>query len=121
MQPVSIGTLVIAGTKYRCKPNQLKDLKFSDQIELEREPKNEHDPNAIACYARSGQIRFHVGYIPSKLAKHFAPMIDNGLRLSAKVRFTNYSRLEINIDLIWEKEDSAAHNVDEFCADNKED
>lgn len=47
-------------------------LKVGMEVELELEPDNPHDPNAIAVFARLGLIfksRVQVGYIPKGTAK----------------------------------------------------
>ena len=42
---------------------------------LIREPDNPHDPNAIAVSL--GGV-WHMGYVPSKLSKNLAPLMDAG-------------------------------------------
>ena len=48
--------------------------------ELVREPDNPHDPNAIKV-----QVAGHfLGYVPSKIARWVAPLIDEGKKLRAE-------------------------------------
>jgi hypothetical protein len=49
-------------------------------LELRRDPCNEHDPNAIAVHAATGE---QVGWVPRELAAELAPELDTGSRWSA--------------------------------------
>ena len=57
---------------------------FADALEegvllsLEREPDNEHDPNAIkVCYKADG-LDLHLGYVAREAATWIAPDLDDG-------------------------------------------
>lgn len=64
---------------------------------LQREPQNPHDPNAIAVCVSAGDTadekRWHVGYLPAKIAAKVAPRIDNGEEFAAE--HTDHGWLEI--------------------------
>ena len=49
---------------------------------LRRDPANEHDPNAIAVYARGGA---QLGWVPREVAPQIAPDLDSGTPWSALV------------------------------------
>jgi hypothetical protein len=52
----------IVGTRFRGPEaiNALRLIRKGDAIELRAEPDNQHDPNAVACYAGD----CHIGYVP---------------------------------------------------------
>jgi len=94
--------LRIAGTKFRCTKDEVRQfVSPGDFVKLEREPKNEFDSNAIACYLG---VR-HVGYVPAAVAKYYAPLLDVGLELAGRVLSTQPDLLIINMQLVWVKED----------------
>jgi hypothetical protein len=51
-------------------------------LELHRDPDNEHDANAIAVLARSGE---QLGWVPREIAEELAPELDAGKPWSAVV------------------------------------
>jgi len=73
-----------AGVFFRIEAYQKADLKVGDTLELEREPNNPHDPNAVRIL-RNGT---HIGYIPGKESKRFAELLDSRIRVSATVTQT---------------------------------
>ena len=59
----------------------------SISINLEREPGNEYDKNAVAVYAAvEGGGSFCVGYLPKTLAALIAPLLDAGKAVGALFR-----------------------------------
>lgn len=50
--------------------------KHGDRIQLVRQPKNIHDPNAVEIWWRDA--RFQLGHIPRKEAAELAPLLDAG-------------------------------------------
>ena len=54
----------------------LRDIAAQDSIalELEPEPDNKHDPNAVKVIANGQQI----GYVPGYIAKSLAPRLERG-------------------------------------------
>lgn len=52
-----------------------------EPLQLEREPANEFDPNAIAVYIDD----FQIGYISSDLARTLAPIMDSGGKVKAEI------------------------------------
>lgn len=105
MPAIKCGQLEIVGAKYRnLSQRQINEL-VNETVDLKREPSNEHDPNAIACFAYLQEGMLHIGYIPAKLAIHLAPMMDEGgMHLQALIKQTDAVRMRILAELIWVKE-----------------
>lgn len=79
------GHLPIAGIKYR-KQDAIKFANSSNQeLGLEREPNNEHDPNAIKLIGISGSNKYFMGYIPKDLSEQ---IVSTGLFDSVKPRLS---------------------------------
>lgn len=71
----------IRGTSYHAAAVKAGQFTPGYLVRLEREPENEHDPNAIAIYAE--RARNKSGYVPRGMAKRLAPLLDSGLDLVA--------------------------------------
>ena len=100
MTKVNAGTFDIRGVKFRNKPEDLTYLEAKMPCKLLPEPTNEFDPNAIAILVGE----HFLGYVPKELAKHFTPMIANGLKLSAMIKSTLPAKLIVTCWLVWDKE-----------------
>lgn len=71
----------IAGWDYYEKDVQKADCGAGTPASLLREPKNEHDPNAVMAAGRAGIKGLglaKVGYVPADEAKRLAPRMDGG-------------------------------------------
>ena len=66
----------LAGVTFRDAQKNIKTFGCEDigSYALVREPENPHDPNAI----RVEVAGFFLGYIPSKIARTLAPLMDAG-------------------------------------------
>ena len=62
----SIRVVPVAGVTFR--PGNVEDASFDPgrRLALVREPKNEHDPNAIAIW--NGERTLQAGYVPAAVA-----------------------------------------------------
>ncbi|MEB3198760.1 MAG: HIRAN domain-containing protein [Candidatus Sericytochromatia bacterium] len=61
-------------------------LTVEDAVELQREPENPFDPNAIAVEWRSlDKASGRLGYIPRGLAAALSPCLDSGTSCQAKI------------------------------------
>jgi single-stranded-DNA-specific exonuclease len=58
------------------------------ELELQRQPGNPHDGNAIAVHYGALQI----GYLRKQIAKHLAPVIDGGARYRARIEHVTGGR-----------------------------
>jgi single-stranded-DNA-specific exonuclease len=71
----------IVGVSFEGRQDLVAGVRAGDALELERQPENEHDPNAIAV--RFGTL--HLGYLRREIARRLAPNIDGGDRYTASV------------------------------------
>jgi hypothetical protein len=106
--------LPIAGMQFR-KSEAIKFAKSSNQgLSLEREPNNEHDPNAIKLIGLSSSTKYFLGYLPKEIS---AQIVTTGLAESVKARLVRiYLRgddyLDIQYQVIGPKTDKK--RFDEF-------
>jgi len=71
-----VKTFKVAGLQHRCKVGDVRKFCEGSAVELIREPRNSHDPNAV-------QVRHygkHIGYVPSDVAREIAPLMDAGFK-----------------------------------------
>lgn len=77
--------LPVAGMAYR-KSDAIKFSRANNQeLSLEREPNNQHDPNAIKLIGISGSNKFFIGYLPKELSEQ---IVDTGLFDNLRARLT---------------------------------
>lgn len=122
---IKCGEFVVAGTKFSLRDrgltiDDLKALTKEATMHLDREPNNEYDKNAIIVSHENK----HFGYVPATLAKHFAPMIDNGAEFYLKVMAVNPTTQLIKVELVWESNQDELFDLtegyDPDSDDNKE-
>jgi single-stranded-DNA-specific exonuclease len=65
----------LAGVTFEGRQDVVARLAPDTRLRVERQPDNEHDPNAIALFDPVGD---HVGYLNRRLAAALAPAIDDG-------------------------------------------
>ena len=106
-EKINLNKFCIAGTQFRKVPQEkLLTLEKGSIVLFEREPENKFDKNAVACYAyldMDGPT--HIGYVPKELARHFSPMLANGLKLHAEVNTVTSTKPIVWVTLVWERED----------------
>src|SRR5580765_652242 len=84
-------TMEVAGIQYRVSVStrrMIGNLIATEivECELEREPKNEHDANAIKVILKTKPYDgFHIGYVPRQIASVRAPVLDAGVHVIAAV------------------------------------
>lgn len=71
----------IVGVSFEGRQDKVGGLVPGNQLELERQPDNPHDPNAIAV--RYGTL--HLGFLKREIARRLAPNVDGGDRYVASV------------------------------------
>jgi single-stranded-DNA-specific exonuclease len=71
----------LAGVSFGGRQDTIAGLVLGSELTLERQADNPHDANAIAV--RFGTLQ--LGFISRGIAKHLAPMIDEGARYRARV------------------------------------
>ena len=78
----------LAGVSFgNCQANIKKwgcdDIRY---FSLQRESNNQHDPNAISVWFQNDQL----GYLQASVAKELAPLLDAGLKPTAKFICRNH-------------------------------
>jgi hypothetical protein len=71
----------VAGVMHYSNRARLMKIVEDDDLELEREPNNEYDKNAIRVAHGGAKL----GYVPRELAQILAPLMDAGLPVRAVV------------------------------------
>ena len=69
---------------------------YTQKMSLEREPENEHDKNAIKVMV--GNI--HLGYVPKKLARKMAKLLDNGYNYISELELMEDSNDNYGIGIV---------------------
>lgn len=87
----------VAGTNFRPDIAEIEpSLTVGAQFSLRREPRNEHDENAVAIYEKNG---YHLGYIPKIKNEVLAHLLDAGKRLSAKLAAKEWNGSWLKLDV----------------------
>lgn len=89
----------VAGTNFRSDIAEIEpNLIVSARLNLQREPRNEHDSSTIAIYASNN---YHLGYIPKNKNEVLAKLLDAGKNLSARLvaKEWNDSWLKLDIEI----------------------
>ncbi len=71
----------LVGVSFEGRQDTIAGLRLGTELELRRQPDNQHDPNAIAVHYGALQL----GFISKGIAKHLAAPIDSGARYRARV------------------------------------
>jgi single-stranded-DNA-specific exonuclease len=71
----------LAGVSFEGRQDVIAGLRDQAPLELRRQADNPHDPNAIAVHYGNLQL----GFFNKKLAAHLAPLMDLGVRYTARI------------------------------------
>jgi single-stranded-DNA-specific exonuclease len=71
----------LAGVSFEGRQDTIAGLAVGSELILERQPQNQYDPNAIAV--KLGVLQ--LGFVKAGIAKHLAPLIDQGARYRARI------------------------------------
>jgi len=71
----------IVGVSFEGRQDVIAGLETGVELELRRQPENQHDRNAIAVHYGNLQL----GYLKKGMAARIAPLIDGGIRYRARV------------------------------------
>ena len=82
-RPSHRADFMIAGVRFEERREACECLVVGEAVDLEREPDNSHDSNAILVLARHGD---ELGYVPRADARKMAPLLDKGARVEAVVK-----------------------------------
>jgi hypothetical protein len=75
-------TFEVRGLNYTNRLRLLLELRSGMQVQLEREPTNKDDANAIRVLLPNG---LQLGYVPGEIARILAPILDTGVRAEARL------------------------------------
>ena len=77
----------IAGTRYRSDDTKsiIRQLDVGTRLELQRDPENEYDSNAVKIILPMGQERHFLGFVPRDIAEDLSPKLASGARYYVKV------------------------------------
>ncbi len=78
----------VMGVSFEGRQDLVAGLVPGLELELQRQPDNPHDANAIAVHYGALQI----GFLRKQIAKHLAPLIDGGARYHARIEHVTGGR-----------------------------
>lgn len=83
----------VAGTKHcgdvkKCIEQNL--IKINDKLELELEPTNKYDENAIKVLLYKNEKTYHLGYVPRYYTEDLAKLLKNQTEYSAMIQSLNF-------------------------------
>ncbi len=80
--PVPLRPVAVAGARYHGLATVAHELGIGTVLALRREPDNPHDANAIEILGPGG---VRLGYVPRAAAREYAPMMDEGADIEARI------------------------------------
>lgn len=93
----------LAGTRHCPDVQECKNLiKVNDKLELEMEPKNKYDANAIKVIFVNQGNKYHLGYVPRYYTKELTELLKSGCEYSALIE-------SLNFESAFNDEDSTAY------------
>lgn len=83
----------VAGTRHcedvkKCIKQNL--INVNDKLELELEPTNEYDKNAIKVLFNKDGVKYHLGYVPRYYAEELAKLLQSNAEYSAMIQSLNF-------------------------------
>lgn len=86
----------VAGTRHCSDVKKcLKLVNVNDKLELELEPENQYDTNAIKVILNKNCKRYHFGYVPRYYSKELCELLKTNVEYSAMIQSLNFES-EIN-------------------------
>jgi hypothetical protein len=89
-------TAEVRGLGYGTRLEALGRLAVGDNVLLEREPENPHDPNAIRVRSVEG---VDLGYLAREVARGIAGRLDDGQLVTAEVTILDVAGPELRVTL----------------------
>jgi hypothetical protein len=80
-QRIRLAVVLIAGFSYYDGPEAEPLLEVGMQLDLNREPHNPHDRNAVEVWAGDAKL----GYVPRSSNKPVARLMDEGVKVQAEI------------------------------------
>ena len=101
ISPLPLFNCKVAGLQYYEGLRIIDTLQPDQRLNLVREPKNTHDPSAIAVFTPDNR---KIGYLPRYLNKIPATHLDNGKKLYAVVYYADpgalpWEMLEVTVTM----------------------
>ena len=102
----------IAGMHVGKRMANAKYTNHGTRFIIEREPENEYDGNAIKVYVpvKKGKHRLGLGYVPAKIAKDLAPLMDAGKKFETRFSYKIVSDNGVTKGLIIKVDQKEATN-----------
>lgn len=75
----------LAGVTFEGRQFHIAAMHKDTPLRVEREPDNEHDPNAVAVHAHIEGMSRHIGYIGKSKNSEIARLLDEGERVNIAV------------------------------------
>ncbi len=94
----------LVGVSFEGRQDVISGLRVGSELELERQPDNPYDANAIAV--RYGNLQ--VGFIRREIAAHLGPRIDAGARYRARIASLTGGGKSIAASTSWSSATQAA-------------
>lgn len=101
----------IAGTRHRDDyPNFEKVLSVNDKVQLEPEPDNKYDANAIKIKLNKNGNEYHLGYVPRFYSKQLSDFLNDDHKYSAMIKKiqlggnTHDNDITAEVQLIFKKD-----------------
>ena len=104
----------VTGTHVGKRPQICLRLKMGDQLKIVREPQNAYDSNAIAVCNTKGE---QCGYVPAKMARWIAPVLDAGIirvkdaRVEWVTDWGEKSTVQLEITIFFSMDNTRFHVV----------
>ena len=65
-------------------------IRVNDKLELEMQPNNKYDTNAIKIIFVNQNHRYHLGYVPRYYTKELTELLKEGYKYSAQIESLNF-------------------------------
>lgn len=101
----------VVGVSFEGRQDVVAGLTPGHELELTRRPDNPVDPNAIAVHYGAMQL----GFLRKQIARHLAPLIDGGIRYTARIEHVTGGRDGKNFGVNIRVERDRAPRADAFA------
>jgi len=101
----------VMGVSFEGRQDFVAGLTPGHELELQRQPDNPVDSNAIAVHYGP----FHIGFLRKQIARHLAPLIDSGVRYTARIEHVTGGRDGKNYGVNIRVERDRAPRADAFA------
>jgi len=101
----------VMGVSFDGRQDTVAGLVPGLELQLQRQPDNPHDPNAIAVHYGA----LHIGFLRKQIAKHLAPLIDGGARYRARIEHVTGGKDGKNFGVNVRVERELSARVDAFA------